>query len=172
MITRRFVLTGFVATAGVATASQYISVEVAKPYATVYGVGWDLEVVEYHVWTPQDALSFAKFGRGTGIDLFREVTEVVYNVPIEPLPHPRRGLRQDTLADQMKRFSKPIEIQENGFTNIVYSRAIWDWQNSLRPDVAREYGDWSGEWAKEQLAGERDYEANSARYIEEARKTT
>lgn len=86
MITRRFVLTGFVATAGVATASQLLPVEFPKPYATVYGVGWDLEVVEYDVWTPQDALQFAKFGYGTGIDLFREITDIVYNVPMEPLP--------------------------------------------------------------------------------------
>ena len=45
------------------------------------GVGWDLEVVEHVIWTPQDAWNFAKFGIG-GIDKFREVTEVVHANPL------------------------------------------------------------------------------------------
>ena len=85
MITRRFFISGIVTTAAVASASQFLPVEWPKPYATVYGVGWDLEVVEYQVWTKQDALKFARFGVG-GIDKFREITDIVYHVPMKPLP--------------------------------------------------------------------------------------
>jgi hypothetical protein len=85
MITKRFFISGIVTTAAVASASQFLPVEWPKPYATVYGVGWDFEVVEHDVWTQQDALKFAKFGIG-GIDRFREITEIVYHAPMEPMP--------------------------------------------------------------------------------------
>lgn len=165
MFTRRFFISGIVTTSALASASQFLPVEWPKPYATVYGVGWNLEVVEHEVWTQKDALTFAKFGHG-GIDLFREITEIVYHVPMKPLPG-KMTWRQDTLSDQLKRFSLPVTVLGNGFTNIVGFKAIWDWQNSLRPDVAREYGDWNCEWAKEQALAEQDYEANAAKYIAE-----
>jgi hypothetical protein len=166
MITRRFFISGIVSASAVASASQFLPVEWPKPYATVYGVGWNLEVVEHDVWTQQDALNFANFGRG-GIDRFREITDIVYHVPIEPLPLPGPSWRQDSLSDQLKRFARPVTVLDNGFTNIVGFKAIWDWQNSLRPDVARTYGDWDCEWAKEQALAEQDYEANAAKYIAE-----
>jgi hypothetical protein len=169
MISRRFFISGIAMTSATVTASQFLPVEWPKPYATVYGVGWDCEVIEHVVWTQQDALNFANFGRG-GIDRFCEITEVVYHVPMEPLPLHGLRWRQDTLSDQLKRWSKPVQVQENGFTNIVGFKAIWDWQNSLRPDVARKYGDWDCEWAKEQALAEQDYEANAAHYIAEALK--
>jgi hypothetical protein len=165
MINRRFFISGIVSASAVASASQFLPVEWPKPYATVYGVGWDLEVVEHEVWTQQDARTFAKFGIG-GIDRFREITEIVYHVPMEPLPG-KMTWRQDTMSDQLKRFAQPVTVLDTGFTNIVYSRAIWDWQNSLRPDVAREYGDWDCEWAREQALAEQDYEASAAKYIAE-----
>ena len=169
MITRRFFISGIVFTSAVASASQFLPVEWTKPYATVYGVGWDFEVVEHEVWTQQDALKFAKFGSG-GIDRFREITEVVYHSPMEPMPLTGASWRQDTLRDQLKRFDQPVTVLENGFTNIVGFKAIWDWQNSLRPDVARVYGDWDCEWAREQALAEQDYKANAAAYIQEALK--
>ena len=140
-----------------------------KPYATVYGVGWDLEPIEYPVWTQQDALKFAKFGIGK-IDQFREITDIVYTLPMEPLPEWPHHWRQEPLKDQIERFNKPVQVRDNGFTNITNFRQIWDWQNSLRPDVAREYGDWDCAWAKEQALAEQDYEANAARYIAEAKE--
>jgi hypothetical protein len=167
MINRRFFISGIVSASALASASQFLPVEWPKPYATVYGVGWDLEVVEHDVWTQQDALNFANFGRG-GIDRFREITEIVYHVPMEPLPEKGPSWRQDTLADQLKRFAQPVTVLDTGFTNIVGFKAIWDWQNSLRPDVARTYGDWDCEWAREQALAEQDYEANAAKYIAEA----
>jgi hypothetical protein len=166
MITKRFFISGIVTTAALASASQFLPVEWPKPYATVYGVGWDLEVVEHDVWTQQDALNFANFGRG-GIDRFREITDIVYHVPMEPLPEKGPSWRQDTLSDQLKRFARPVTVLDTGFTNIADFKAIWDWQNSLRPDVARTYGDWDCEWAREQALAEQDYEANAAKYIAE-----
>jgi hypothetical protein len=166
MITKRFFLSGIVSASAIASASQFLPVEWPKPYATVYGVGWDLEVVEHDVWTQQDALNFANFGRG-GIDQFREITEIVYHVPMKPLPEKGPSWRQDTLSDQLKRFGRPVTVLDTGFTNIAGFKAIWDWQNSLRPDVARTYGDWDCEWAKEQALAEQDYEANAAKYIAE-----
>jgi hypothetical protein len=59
---------------------------IVKPYATVWGVGWDLEVIEHSVWTPDDALRFARYGVGRdGLNKFREVTEVVYAKPPSPV---------------------------------------------------------------------------------------
>ena len=169
MITRRFFISGIVFTSAVASASQFLPVEWPKPYATVYGVGWDFEVVEHEVWTQQDALKFAKFGSGW-IDRFREVTEVVYRVPMEPLPETYRNPRGAYAIDPSVKWAKTVTVQDNGFTNIVGFKAIWDWQNSLRPDVARVYGDWDCEWAREQALAEQDYKANAAAYIQEALK--
>ena len=166
MINRRFFISGIVSASAVASASQFLPVEWPKPYATVYGVGWDLEVVEHEVWTQQDALNFAKFGIG-GIDRFREITDIVYHVSMEPLPETYKNLRSAYADDPLWRWSKPVQVQENGFTNITSFRQIWDWQNSLRPDVARTYGDWDCEWAREQALAEQDYEANAAKYIAE-----
>ena len=168
MLTRRFFISGIVTTAAVTTASQFLPVEFSKPYATVYGVGWDLEVVEYPVWTQQDALRFAKFGIG-GIDRFREITEIVYNVPMEPLPETYKNPRGAYAIDPMLTRNKPVEVQENGFTNITGFRQIWDWQDSLRPDLPRDPdGSPNVKRIEEQVLAERDYEANAVRYIDEA----
>ena len=141
-----------------------------KPYATVYGVGWDLEPIEYPVWTQQDALKFAKFGIGK-IDQFREITDIVYTVPMEPLPEWPHHWRQEPLKDQIGRFNKPVQVQDNGFTNITGYREIWAWQDSLRPDLPRDPdGSPHVKWIEEQVLAERDYEANAARYIAEAKE--
>jgi len=89
---------------------------------------------------------------------------------MEPLPETYKNSRGAYAHDPLWRRSKPVQVQENGFTNIVGFKAIWDWQNSLRPDVAREYGNWDCEWAREQTIAELDYKANAARYIDEAIK--
>jgi len=111
MITRRFVLTGLVAAPAVIAADKLMKVcsipaIYDQPYGTVYGVGWDLEVVEFQVWTKQEAINFAKFGIG-GIDLFREVTDIVYHVPMEPLPiNINKNFRSDPI-DPLDRFRVP-----------------------------------------------------------------
>jgi hypothetical protein len=172
MLNRRFFISGIVTTTAAVTASQFLPAEWPKPYATVYGVGWDLEVVEHDVWTQQDALKFAKFGVG-GIDLFREITDIVYNVPMEPLPETYKNSRGAYAIDPLLSRSKPVQVQDNGFTNITSFRQIWAWQDSLRPDLPRDfYGDQSVEWVQHQIKCERDYEANAARYIDEAIKGT
>jgi len=87
---RRNFLAGFgsiLAAPAVVRADNLMHVRsIVKPYATVWGVGWDLEVIEHAVWTPDDALRFARFGLGRdGINRFREVTEVVYAKPPSPV---------------------------------------------------------------------------------------
>ena len=87
---RRNFLAGFgslLAAPAVVRADSLMHVRsIVKPYATVWGVGWDLGVIEHAVWTPDDALRFARFGIGRdGINKFREVTEVVYAKPPSPV---------------------------------------------------------------------------------------
>ena len=104
MLTRRFFVSGLVAAPAVIAADKLMPVRsIVKPYATVWGVGWDLEVVEHVVWTPQDALLFS---RHNALDKFREVTEVVYTKPI-PLPFPTPTQMPDGLipANPMDRFA-------------------------------------------------------------------
>ena len=87
MLTRRFILGGLIAAPTVIAADKLMPVRsIIKPYATVWGVGWNLEVIEHTVWTPQDALMFSRHW-DTGLGKFREVTEVVYTKPI-PVPMP------------------------------------------------------------------------------------
>jgi hypothetical protein len=104
MLTRRFILGGLVAAPAVIAADKLMPVRsIIKPYATVWGVGWDLEVVEHVVWTPQDALMFS---RHNALDKFREVTEVVYTKPIPlPLPTPTRMPDGAIPANPMDRFA-------------------------------------------------------------------
>ena len=168
MLTRRFFISGIVMTSAVTTASQFLPVEWPKPYATVYGVDWNFEAIEYPVWTQQDALKFAKFGIG-GIDRFREITDIVYNVPMGPLPETYKNSRGTYAHDPLWSRTKPVEVKDNGFTNITSFRQIWEWQDSLRPDLPRDPdGTRNVKWIEEQVLAERDYEANAVRYIDEA----
>ena len=87
---RRNFLAGFgslLAAPAVVRADSLMHVRsIVKPYATVWGVGWDLEVIEHAVWTPDDALRFARCGVSRdGLSKFREVTEVVYAKPPSPV---------------------------------------------------------------------------------------
>jgi hypothetical protein len=156
MITKRFFISGIVTTAAAVTASQFLPVEWPKPYATVYGVGWDLEVVEYDVWTEQDALKFAKFGVG-GIDQFREITDIVYNVPMEPLPvNINRNFRTDPV-DPLDRFR--WNLSPGFFTNMEGRE--WDgkstkyWTVSLE-ERKRYYRDENDIWYFDRLAKENE----------------
>ena len=78
-LSRRNVLTGltslFAAPAIVRANSLMKLHQIPERYATVWGVGHNLEVVEHVIWTPNDALMFARYN---ALDKFREVTEVVY----------------------------------------------------------------------------------------------
>ena len=108
MLTRRFFLSGLVAAPAVIAADKLMPVRsIIKPYATVWGVGWDLEVVEHVVWTPNDALNFARFGTDEdGLSKFREVTEVIYTNP-NPLPVLRMDhwTYRDVPENPMERFA-------------------------------------------------------------------
>jgi hypothetical protein len=134
MLTRRFVLFGLIAAPAVIAADKLMAVHsLPKPYATVWGVGWDLEVVEHQVWTQRDALNFARFGIG-GIDKFREITDVVYEFPIKPA---KRYYSPDYAAHWYFRpetkFDRPVKIND-GMTNVVTSNRLCTWQESQQLD--------------------------------------
>lgn len=161
MLTRRFVLTGMVAAPAVVAIDRLMPVRsIVQRYATVYGVGHDFEVVEWIAWNAQDALRFAK-PRG-GIDKFREITDVVYDVPMPALPFVGRGtVVRDNDASHFalhKRFDEwrrrlespqDIEVMESGITTVSSYSKINEWRGSLRPDLG---GLNSKEWVEELIA--------------------
>lgn len=153
MITRRFVLTGLVAAPAVIMADKLMPVHsLPERYATVYGVGWDLEVIEHPIWEPMSA---AYFGGTRAIDQFREVTDFVYNFPIEPIARPvtlPHWHREPT--DPIKRFDAPVKIQDNGFSSIAGFKQLNEWREAQRPDLD---GRMSLKWVQEQIAAERKY---------------
>jgi hypothetical protein len=104
MLTRRWVLGGLIAAPAVIAADKLMPVHVIpERYATVWGVGWDLEVVEHVVWTPNDAMKFARYD---ALDKFREITEVVYTNPLPwPLAYSSHWTERSTPTDPMDRFA-------------------------------------------------------------------
>jgi hypothetical protein len=104
MLTRRWVLGGLIAAPAVIAADKLMPVHVIpERYATVWGVGWDLEVVEHVVWTPNDAMKFARYD---ALDKFREVTEVVYTNPLPwPLAYSNHWTERSIPKDPMDRFA-------------------------------------------------------------------
>jgi hypothetical protein len=149
MLTRRFVLTGLIAAPAVIAADKLMPVHsLPKRYATVWGVGHDLEVVEHIAWTPQDALNFARYGGG--IDKFREVTDIVYGFKMPPLPQ-TTNWRTDPTYDPLARFDQPVD-DSRGLTNITSYGQLNAWRESLRPDLD---GRGSVEWIQEQIKAER-----------------
>jgi len=80
---------------------------IPERWATVWGVGWDFEVVEVPLWEP---MSVAQFGGaeciGGHIEKFREVTDWVYTKPM-PVPFLTPTQMPDGLipANPMDRFA-------------------------------------------------------------------
>lgn len=111
--------------------------QIPERYATVWGVGHDLEVVEHVIWSPQDAWGFAKFDGG-GIDKFREVTEVVYTNPIEPLSvaSPSHWTTRPTAMQEWFANQRKAIINENtGFTNVAGFDALKDWGKERKGQI-------------------------------------
>ena len=138
MTTRRTFLIGAVSTIAapaVVKAESLMKVySLPERYATVWGVGHDLEVIEHVVWSPAEALRFA---RGP-LYKFREITEIVYgfDMPLLPAPNPR------PLPG-----NSPV-VQENGFTRLMTFSELNDWRESLRPDLGGRY---SVEWIQNEI---------------------
>ena len=110
---------------------------IPERYATVWGVGHDLEVVEHVIWTPKDAWRFARYNNG-GLEKFREVTDVVYTTPIElpPVAGPnhwvnRRTAAQDWFANQRK----AVVNETTGFTNVAGYGALEDWKKERKGNI-------------------------------------
>lgn len=109
---RKFItgLAGLVAAPAVVRADNLMKVHtIPERYATVWGVGWDLEVVEYPVWSLKEALGFAKFDGG-GIDKFREITEIVYANPALNLPIPEHHYDKRQPNEIAEWFAKEREL--------------------------------------------------------------
>lgn len=115
MITRRSLVAGFIAAPAVVRADSLMKVySLPQRYATVWGVGHDLEVVEHVAWNAQGALNFAIYGGG--IEKFREVTDIVYGFKMPPLPKPvtQPHWHSETVADPLARFRVPVNDRPDG----------------------------------------------------------
>ena len=148
MLTRRFFVSGLVAAPAVIAADKLMPVRsIVKPYATVWGVGWDLEVIEHVVWTPQDALLFS---RHNALDKFREVTEVVYSKPLPPFPLPvaRSNHWVERQWPMATVNSDGTAVNENGFTRFMGNLEMDQWRSSLREDLD---GICGPKWIEEQI---------------------
>ena len=125
MITRRFVLTGLIAAPAVIAAEKLMPVHsLPKPYATVWGVGWNLEVVEHVIWEPTSVMAF---GMSDALDKFREVTSWEYDFPVKPF----KGFYTPDYAPHWysrpeTRFDKPVD-DSRGITNIVSYGRLDEW---------------------------------------------
>jgi len=128
---RRGFLTGltslFAAPAIVRADSLMKLHQIPERWATVWGVGWDFEVVEVPLWKP---ISVAQFGGsecvGGHIDKFREVTEWVYTKPeasMAPILH-----RSNPARDWFAKERRAIVDDATGFTNVAGYHALKDWQ--------------------------------------------
>jgi hypothetical protein len=179
MISRRFVLTGIVAAPAVITYDNLMHVHpLPQRYATVWGVGHDLEVIEHVLWEP---ISVAGFGSSPAIDKFREVTDWEYGFPVDPLyTETRRRPVADTASQRpdlvstryygdhlLARFNNQDQIlQDNGFTKNMGYHQMEEWLSLLRPDLPG--GRSSEEWMRKNRLARDDYNQNKEKYIEEA----
>lgn len=152
MLTRRFVLTGLVAAPAVIAAEKLMPVHsLPQRYATVWGVGHDLEVVEHVIWEPTSVMAF---GASDAIDKFREVTAWEYGFPIKPVKrYYSPDLNLPWYSRPETRFDRPVS-EGQGVTNIVTFDQLGKWQESQRPELGSRYGK---EWAEEVM---RTNEAN------------
>lgn len=143
MLTRRFVLTGLIAAPAVIAADKLMPVHsLPERYATVWGVGHNLEVVEHVIWEP---ISIMAFGMSDDIDKFREITTWEWGFPVEPMPTVYKNPRKGYAIDPLARFDKPVD-DNRGVTNITTTSQQNAWRESLRPDLGSHY---SKEWAEE-----------------------
>lgn len=149
MITRRAALIGLIAAPAVVRAESLMKVySLPQRYATVWGVGHDLEVIEHVVWDQKGALGFARpWGP---IEKFREITAVVYDFDMPPLPPPitNHWTERPPIWTPHNLLNKDVVVHENGFTNIVTFSQQNAWRESLRPDLN---GRRSVEWVQEQI---------------------
>lgn len=119
MLSRRFFLGGLISAPAVIAADKLMPVRsIVKPWATVYGVGWDYEVVEIPVWSPMSASQFgAASCHGGHIEKFREVTSWVYSTAPPPLPPVIQ--RANPIHTWFANERKAIVDETTGFTNVT-----------------------------------------------------
>jgi hypothetical protein len=152
MLNRRFVLAGLVAAPAVVSISNIMPVRsIIQRYATVWGVGHDLDVIEHVVWSQEEAAAFAR-PRGP-IDKFREVTDVVYNFDMPSLPrNPFNGYPTWTPTQPHKSMTTPV-VKDDGFTSITTFGHLRDFRESQRPDLGNIL---SKEWVQNEIRLQRE----------------
>jgi len=162
-------LVGMIAAPAIVRADSLMKLhQIPERWATVWGVGWDLEVVEVPLWEP---MSVSQFGgsshQGGHIEKFREVTDWVYEKPQPPVASvtahwverkwpvvPKNTIATykygEYVAAQLKG-NGPIE-KDNGTTRIMGFREMKDWCAQQRPDLGHPS---SEKWMDEQIRLER-----------------
>ena len=131
-LSRRFVFGGLILAPAVIAADKLMAVRsIVKPYATVWGVGWDLEVVEHQVWSQQEALGFAKWDGP--LVKFREVTEIIYTkpqAPLLPMKRPDDWKQRKTAAQEWFLKERQAIVNEaTGFSNVASYDALKELNN-------------------------------------------
>lgn len=147
MINRRHVLLGLIAAPAVVRAESLMKVySLPERYATVWGVGHDLEVIEHAVWSKEEALLFAK----GPLYKFREVTDVIYGFDMPSLPASAQShwTRRESVLKAPAFLDNKTVVQENGFTNVVTLSEQGKWRESLRPDLGSRR---SVEWIQNEI---------------------
>jgi hypothetical protein len=143
MITRRFVLTGLIAAPAVIAAEKLMPVHsLPQRYATVWGVGHNLEVVEHVIWEPTSIMAF---GMSDHMDQFREVTAWEYGFPVKPMPKPvtLTHWHRDIVTDPLARFTYPNNVREGEVQYFTMNDmgpsarvGIWDPDRAVKDDKA------------------------------------
>ena len=132
MFNRRNVLKGSVFSSIAAwftTPSKGAVFPAKKPYATVYGVGHDLQPIQHEIWHP---MSVAEFGGSPEIEQFLEVTSWEWGFEMPPIRYwPETHINWN--QRKLDRFSGPAKVQEGGFTNIVSLQALEDFRKASEP---------------------------------------
>jgi len=108
--------------------------QIPERWATVWGVGWDFEVVEVPLWKP---MSVAQFGGdecvGGHINKFREVTDWIYTNPPPPLAAQSNHWTERP-KPKTKYFSPNLKEREMWYSDDPDD--IWNSQRAMKNDLA------------------------------------
>jgi hypothetical protein len=131
--------------------------QIPERWATVWGVGWDYEVVEVPLWEPMSPAQFSGSDCiGGHINKFREVTDWVYTKPqasLTPMYRPKDWQQRRTAAQEWFLKERQAVIDEaTGFTNVAGYSKLREWQANQRPDLEPPG---SMDWAYESIRLER-----------------
>lgn len=144
MITRRNLVAGLIAAPAVVKAENLMKVySLPQRYATVWGIGHDLEVIEHVLWEP---ISVGAFGGTPAIEKFREVTEWEWGFPMEPIPPAYKNPRGAYALDPLYRFRVPEGTFDGPFIPAGYTPPKYLLAQDMGPSA--QTGIWAPDRAK------------------------